>query len=91
VRRTPCACLPTNSSTQSPGFAAQWLTSALYEQRRVLKLEGIVILDTTRLQNIWTPFPLHLIHHPLGRLVSGTAGVRLPADSTQAFLTAEDW
>ncbi len=68
---------------------------ALYEQWRVLKLGGrIVILDTTRpRKNILTPFVrfhMHTIIPLLGRLISGQddAYEYLP-NSSEAFLSTE--
>ena len=71
------------------------LPLALYEQRRVLKPGGrIVILDTTHpRKNLLTPFVrfhMHFIIPLLGRLISGQhdAYEYLP-DSSEAFLSAE--
>ncbi len=71
-------------------------TSALFEQYRVLKPKGrIVILDTTRpRKTLLSPFiwlHLHVVIPMLGMLLSGQrdAYTYLP-DSTEAFLTAEE-
>lgn len=72
------------------------LQKALYEQYRILKPNGrIVILDTTRPQkNILSPFIwfyMHVVIPTVGGMLSGAreAYTYLP-DSTEGFVTAED-